>query len=615
MPSFAGRSPSARPRPTRNGGRWWSLLLWLLVLPGGLTVAHPTIEDLQALRESDPGSLLRRLDRELSNPDPHGDPRYLAYQFRMRAEMLLQRGEVARARTDADVFLQRAQALGEHLLLSRALTLQATLEAAQGNLEKSLEQLDAARQSLAGTQETAELARTHLATAAVLDASRRHGEAVSHYQQALEFARSADEHALEALALSGLASATSEVEGPEAGLALHQDALALARKRGDPATATLQLAAICKAKVQAAQLEDARASCRQAIDDAERFGMEAVKADVQLALGDLSRQSGDLGAAVRHYNAAMTRVVRVPDGSTALLARFAQVHDHYGGAESPSGASVPSPSMLRVRELEQTLLVEREQNRLALARLNAEIDRSNQSQQVLLTLGAAFVLLLAGVVVLSLQRGFRAKATLQRRLASRDEVLEQARQQIDELSPTDALTGLIHRRRFEMLVGREIKRANRSGQALTLAIVNIEDFAAMSAQFGQQAGEEMLREVARQLHSNLRETDMICRWRDAEFLCVLPDNDIEGAELTMHRVRQRLAGQPLLVWGDTLPITLSFGLARLGQEIEAAVRDAEAALEAGPESGPASVRIAHPAPASVNAVPAHAGTLRSAAAE
>jgi len=609
----AGRIRPACMSSSRHVARWWLNWLWLLLLVQcGLAVAHPTIQDLQSLRESDPGGLLQRLDRELSRPDPNGDARYLAYQFRLRAEMLLQRGDFVRARADADAFMQRARFLGEDLLLSRALTLQATLEAAQGNLDRALERLDAARQSLGSTNESAELARTHLATAAVHEARGNHAAALVHYEQALELARSVDERPLVALALAGQALATRIVKGPEAGLVLHESALALARGRGDLASATLQLAAICEAQVQAGQLEGARSSCRQAMNEAERFGMEEVKADVQLALGDLSRQRGDLGTAVRHYNAAMAKSTRATDGNARLLARFAQVHDHYGGSELPSGASIPNASALRVRELEQTLLVEREQHRLALSRLNGEMERSSQSQQVLLTLAFALVVLLGGLALLSVRRGYRAKATLQRRLASRDEVLEQARLQIDELAPTDALTGLIHRRRFELLANREIKRANRSGQALTLAIVNIEDFTTMSAQFGQQAGEEMLREVARQLQANLRETDLVCRWRDAEFLCVLPDNDIGGAERTMQRMRQRLAGQPLLVWGDALPITLSFGIAHLGQEIEAAVRAAEAALRATPDLSLAGLGAVGPAAELADDDAAHLATPRPA---
>jgi diguanylate cyclase (GGDEF)-like protein len=552
----------------------------LLALHCGWLAAHPTIEDLQSLRESDPGGLLQRLDRELGEADPDGEPRYLAYQFRLRAEMLLQRGEIARARADADSFLQRAQALGEPLLISRALVLQATLDAAQGKLESALERFEAARRQLENAQQPIELARTHLAIAAAQDSGGNHTTALLHYQQALALTRSAGETALEALALAGLARATRLVDGPEAGLALHQQALQLARQRGDVAAAAHQQAAICEAQVQAGQLEAAQATCRDALEQAQRLDLEGPQARLELALGDLSRQRGDLGAAVRHYNAAMARPQRAVNANVELLAQLAQVHDHYGGSESPPGAPAPNANALKVRELEQTLQSEREQHRLALAGLGADRERSRQFQYVLITLAAAIVLLFAGIGAVSLRRGYRAKATLQRRLASRDEVLEQARQQIDELAPVDGLTGLVHRRQFESLVGREITRARRSGQALTLAIVNIEDFAAMSAQFGQQAGDEVLKEVARQLHFNLREADLVCRWKDAEFLCVLPDNDIASAELTMQRVRQRLAGQPLLVWGDSLPITLGFGIARLEQDIEDAVRIAEGALRA-----------------------------------
>ena len=115
----------------------------------------------------------------------------------------------------------------------------------------------------------------------------------------------------------------------------------------------------------------------------------------------------------------------------------------------------------------------------------------------------------------------------------------------DELrtvASTDALTEVDNRRSFDAALGREWKRARRSGQPLSLLMIDVDHFKRYNDHYGHTAGDACLRAVAQVLKSAmLRPTDLVARYGGEEFAVLLPDTDRRGAEHVAQRIAERLA--------------------------------------------------------------------------
>jgi diguanylate cyclase (GGDEF)-like protein len=99
-----------------------------------------------------------------------------------------------------------------------------------------------------------------------------------------------------------------------------------------------------------------------------------------------------------------------------------------------------------------------------------------------------------------------------------------------QMAFVDGLTGVFNRRHFDMRLEQEWARAARSASTLALVIADVDRFKAYNDHYGHQAGDDCLRQVARQMKNNLvRPADLIARYGGEEFACILPDTDKEGA--------------------------------------------------------------------------------------
>jgi len=152
-----------------------------------------------------------------------------------------------------------------------------------------------------------------------------------------------------------------------------------------------------------------------------------------------------------------------------------------------------------------------------------------------------------------------------------------------ELAASDPLTGLANRRAFGQRLVEEVARARRQGTALTLAMLDLDEFKAYNDREGHQAGDALLAAAARLVRCEARATDVAARYGGDEFALLLPDTGLEQAELLLDRIRGAVARHAFDLPG--LPrrggLTLSAGVAALdgtGQGAEALVRSADEAL-------------------------------------
>jgi diguanylate cyclase (GGDEF)-like protein len=120
---------------------------------------------------------------------------------------------------------------------------------------------------------------------------------------------------------------------------------------------------------------------------------------------------------------------------------------------------------------------------------------------------------------------------------------ERQRHELEHLSITDPLTEALNRRGFEDRLDRELAAAARSGSLLTLTVLDLDDFKMVNDRDGHGAGDSLLCETVRCLHSVLRPLDSIGRLGGDEFAVLCPGAGEASAEVVVSRLRNALAGR------------------------------------------------------------------------
>ncbi|MFC6441581.1 GGDEF domain-containing protein [Bowmanella sp. JS7-9] len=142
-------------------------------------------------------------------------------------------------------------------------------------------------------------------------------------------------------------------------------------------------------------------------------------------------------------------------------------------------------------------------------------------------------------------------------LTSLKDRIQKRNQELEYLSTHDSMTGLLNRPFFEQMVEREQNRAYRSGQPLSLLLLDLDHFKQINDNFGHTEGDNVLKETAALLRKHLRSVDLIARWGGEEFTILLPDTPVHIAYELAERLRQHLANLLLPPVGH---ITCSIGV-------------------------------------------------------
>ncbi len=136
-------------------------------------------------------------------------------------------------------------------------------------------------------------------------------------------------------------------------------------------------------------------------------------------------------------------------------------------------------------------------------------------------------------------------------------------EEIYRMTIVDGLTQIHNKRYLFEALERECIRARRHERALSLVMFDIDYFKKINDQFGHLAGDYALRELARVVLERIRRDEIFARYGGEEFSIVLPETDLEGARALAEDIRKRVHEHEFMFQGETIPLTISLGCARL----------------------------------------------------
>ena len=135
------------------------------------------------------------------------------------------------------------------------------------------------------------------------------------------------------------------------------------------------------------------------------------------------------------------------------------------------------------------------------------------------------------------------------------------RDSLRQQSIRDALTGLYNRRFLEESLLRELARAQRRAQSLSVVMLDVDHFKRFNDTYGHEMGDQVLQSVAEYLQKAVRGEDVVCRFGGEEFCLLCPTLKEPELALRLEQLRLGLEGVSLLHQGERLRITASFGAA------------------------------------------------------
>ncbi|MBC8207692.1 MAG: GGDEF domain-containing protein [Desulfobulbaceae bacterium] len=186
--------------------------------------------------------------------------------------------------------------------------------------------------------------------------------------------------------------------------------------------------------------------------------------------------------------------------------------------------------------------------------------------------------------------------SLEEKVALRTKELYEANLHLEELSLTDVLTGLPNRRHAMRSLSRLWDEALQKDASLVCMMIDADHFKEVNDTYGHDAGDAVLKELAKTLQHSLRNDDIVCRLGGDEFLIICPNTDIQGgihiAEMTckaVSEIRVPTGGEP---WHGSISIGVASRLPEM-KSYEELIKDADQGVYAAKKAGKNCVKTTH----------------------
>ncbi|HEY6218971.1 MAG TPA: diguanylate cyclase [Gemmatimonadaceae bacterium] len=150
---------------------------------------------------------------------------------------------------------------------------------------------------------------------------------------------------------------------------------------------------------------------------------------------------------------------------------------------------------------------------------------------------------------------------LQEEVEERERELMEANERLRYMSQTDALTGLDNRRHIETRLEEMFEHAARLQEPFSCVMVDLDRFKSVNDTYGHQAGDVVLKQLARILKHEIREIDHAGRYGGEEFMLLLAGTVLDDGVTFAERVRKAIEAHTFTFDGNSIHRTASFGIA------------------------------------------------------
>jgi diguanylate cyclase len=180
---------------------------------------------------------------------------------------------------------------------------------------------------------------------------------------------------------------------------------------------------------------------------------------------------------------------------------------------------------------------------------------------------------------------------LQDKVAATEAELIQLHKELDNASALarhDPLTDALNRKGLDEVLVREIASMRRKATALSLSLLDIDNFKKLNDSFGHEAGDGALVHLANVVRANLRPSDTLARYGGEEFVILMPDTSVEQGVEAMTRLQRELTKAIYLTGSERILITFSAGVTQLAPDEESgtdALRRADQAMYLAKRAG------------------------------
>ncbi len=139
--------------------------------------------------------------------------------------------------------------------------------------------------------------------------------------------------------------------------------------------------------------------------------------------------------------------------------------------------------------------------------------------------------------------------------------------EVQQFAITDELTDIYNRRGLFELGKREVERSRRYGRNLSAVMIDTDNFKSINDNYSHAVGDHVLRTMAIRWKNSIREVDILGRYGGDEFVVLLPETEIDSALQVADRLRTAICGTKLETPMGDIAVSVSVGVAAIGDEI------------------------------------------------